>query len=869
MKRSVPKSEEATVMRALPLGISLLVLSFLPSWTAAAAAQTPSPSQAQQLIEQRTGQQVSQEQILEQLQSSGLSRSQVRNRLLGMGLDPSLADPYFDRLEGRSTGQLPNPDETFVGALSRMGLLESTAIGGGGVGGAGVGALGRTVADSLGLAGALGPRPDSLSAEGELPIFGKATFARRTSQFRPLLTGPAPPDYTLGPGDEISLVLTGDVALAYLLPVSREGTIVIPDVGQVIVNGLNLAQLEDRLYDRLGAVYSGVRRGADATTRFQLSLGRLRTNEVFVIGEVEYPGSYEVPGLSTALGALYQAGGPTEEGSFRRVQVRRGGTVVGEVDLYDYLLTGDASADLRLENGDVVFVPLAGPRVRVEGEVPRNAIYEVAEDETLEDVLGFAGRGSPNADLARIRIDRILPVPERTEGRERVLLDVDLPDVSASNGVIPLRDGDEIRVPPIGEEQRDRVVLTGAVFNPGPFELASGMTVWDLIRRGGGLRPEAFQPVAHITRLNPVDSTYVLRRISLRRTPDGRPVEDLRLEDQDSVRVFAQSTLITPRSVRVEGEVKEPGEFVLADGMTVEDLILAAGGFTERAQGLSVEVARLEPGLVRQNQVARVYAVSMEGTLPWSVLGRTFDDVAAAGGGVGGTSDDGSGNADPGEPTLGNASEVTLMEGDRVIVRPLPGYVEEATVEVTGQVQYPGAYALLQREERVSDLVQRAGGFTPDAYVDGAHLVRDSTLVGIDLAEIVEDPGSDADVVLRPNDVLNVPLYDGTVLVRGAVASESRVIYDSSLGFDDYVERAGGALAEADLDRANVLYANGERAVVHSVLWFFTDHPDVGPGSTITVPYAREGQPTDWSAIVTQGLGILGSVITIAVALTR
>jgi len=786
------------------------------------------------------------ERILERLRDSGLTRSQVQTRLSSLGVDPALADPWFDRLRGQGTGTLPLPDESFVAALVRMGLLEAPPVAPDSLSlpsGAGV------VPDSL-----LEPRPDSVAPEEGLQIFGKATFARRTTQFQPLLTGPVPPDYRLGPGDELSLVLTGDVELAYTLPVTREGTIVIPDVGQVAVNGLTLGELEDRLFDRLGRVYSGVRRSAEATTRFQLSVGRLRLNEVFVIGEVEYPGSYEVSSLSTALGALYRAGGPNAQGSFRSVQLRRGGEPVAAVDLYDYLLSADTRDDARLEHGDVVFVPVAGPRVRVEGAVPRNAIFEVRPGESLQDVLVFAGGVDPEADVERIRIDRILPPGERTAARQRTLVDVDLEAVRASDALVPLHAGDRIRVPPIGDERRDRVVLAGSVYAPGTFELTPGMTLRELIARGGGLRPDAFRPVAHVTRLVPEDSTYALRRVSLEVGADGTPLDDLRLEDQDSVTVFGRATLGTPRHVRVEGEVKEPDEYLLTDGMTVEDAILSAGGFTERAQGLEVEVARLDPGLQRTDTVARTFPVSMEGTIPWEVLGRDLRQ------------------ADPDRsPSPGAASgaDVVLQEGDRVIVRPLPGFVEDATVEVRGEVRVPGRYPLLEREERLSSLVRRAGGFTDDAYVDGAHMLRDSTLVGIDLAEILENPGSDADIVLRPDDILNVPLYDGTVLVEGAVAFDTRVIYDRGLSFEDYVRRAGGAVAEADMDRANILYANGERAVADDFLLFFTDFPDVEPGSVITVPYEREATGTDWNSVITQGLGLVGSIATLLVAITR
>lgn len=834
-----------------PAMLVLGTLGALAFIAGGASAQTA----AQRVIRERTGQEVTQEQILQRLQRSGLTRSQVRNRLTQMGLDPTLADPYFDRLEGRSAAgaALPAPDAGFVGALARMGLLEPGAPGTPEE--AGAAATVPAAGGQTGQGVPLGPRPDSMAAEGDLPVFGKAVFARRTSQFQPLLTGPVPPDYTLGPGDEISLVLTGDVELAYTLPVSREGTVVIPDVGQVVVNGLTLAELEDRLYDRLGQVYSGVRRGPDATTRFQVSLGRLRLNEVFVIGEVEYPGAYEVSSLATALGALYQAGGPTAGGSFRRVQVRRGGDVVAEIDLYDYLLAAETRSDVRLEHGDVVFVPLAGPRIRVRGAVPRNAVFELSGSETLADLMEYAGGSDPEADLERIRIDRILPPDRRTEGRERVLVDVDLPEVRASNAVVPLRDGDRIRVPVIGAEQKDRVVLTGAVYRPGAFELTPDMTVRDLIRRAGGLRPEAFRPVAHVTRLNPADSTYALLRVALGAAPAGGEAgDDLRLQDQDSVTVFGRPTLETPRWVRVEGEVKRPGRFRLADGMTVEDVILSAGGFTERAQGLEVEVARLDPGFQRRDTVARTFTVSMEGTIPWTVLGRDVSDMDGAG---------------PEGAAGASGATVELLEGDRVIVRPLPGYVTEVTVTVEGEVQLPGRYPLLERQERVSSLIRRAGGFTDDAYVAGAHLLRDSTLVGIDLAEIMAHPGSEADPVLRPDDVLRVPLYDGTVLVRGAVAFETRVLWDDDLSFEDYIKRAGGALAEADMGRANILYANGERATVEGRLLFFTHHPRVEPGSTIYVPWAREDAGTDWNTVVTRGLGILGSIATILVAVTR
>lgn len=822
------------------------VASLLAAGAGPARAQVDVPD----LIRQQTGQEVTEEEILERLQASGLTRSQMRNRLLSMGMDPTLADPYFDRLEGRA-GELPAPEASFIAALQRMGFLRTG------------------VPDSLAVSGdtvrrrplpddtlPVSPFLDSLALEPELPVFGKATFTRTTSQFRPAFTGPVPPNYRLGPGDEIVLVLTGDVELAYTLPVSREGAIIIPDVGEVLVNGLTLSGLEERLYDRLGRVYSGVRRGPEATTHFQVSLGRLRMNEIFVIGEVEYPGSYEVSSLASVLQALYEAGGPSDDGSFRRVQVRRGNELVAEVDLYDYLLSANTGGDVRLEHGDVVFVPVAGPQVWLDGAVRRNAIFEVAEGETLVDLMEFAGGAEAHGDVSRILIERIVPLDERTAARERVLVDVDLPRVRAAAGVVPLADGDRVSVPELGDESHDRVVLAGSVYRPGPYQLTAELSVQALVERAGGVRPDAFEPVAHVTRLNPADSTYALLRVALdpNAAPPGVPdAASVLLQDQDSVMVFGRATLSTEREVRVEGEVKEPGLFRLSDGMTVEDLILSAGGFTERAQGLHVEVARLLPGFERQDTVATTFGVSMEGTIPWRVLGRDLVE----------------GTDTAPRPDLPSAAEVSLMEGDRVIVRPLPGYVTQATVEVRGEVQVPGRYPLLEREERLSSLVERAGGLTPEAHVEGAHMLRDSTLVGINLAQVLANPGGESDVVLRPDDQLEVPDYDGTVLVLGAVAFETRVIYDPDLDFSDYLARAGGASADADLGRASILYANGSRATVNRRLLFFTSRPRVEAGSTIFVPFAPEAGGTDWNAVVTRGLGILGSIATLVVAFTR
>lgn len=826
--------------RAWPLLLPLLAAGLAPS---AVAGQDP----VQQEILRRTGQNLSQEEIIARLRDSGMTREQVKQRLREMGMNPAMADPYFDRLEGRAEGRVEGDQSDFASALRRMGLLSPLA------------ARDTLTGDSLMVGDSLAAdstrlRRDRLGLFGDekpdsLKVFGMEVFARNTSEFEPMRTGPVPPDYRLGPGDELMLLLTGDVELAYNLQVSREGSVVIPDVGNVFVNGLTLAQLESRLYDRLGRVYSGVRRGADATTHFQVSMGRLRVNQVFVVGEVRFPGAYEVSSVATALTALYRAGGPRETGSFRRVQIRRGGRTVAEVDLYDYLLAGDVSRDVRLEQGDIVFVPIVDAQVRVGGRVKRPRFYQTLPDEGVIDALGFAGGPAPEADLRRVQVDRILPPLERVPGRDRVVSRVDVVEAVRSDADVPLSDGDVVRVFPIGEERRDMIVLDGFVQRPGEYELRPQMTVWDAIQQAGGLRPEAFAPLAHVSRLNPADSTYRLLRVSLERTATGQPVSDLPLADQDSVMVFGNSSLVTPRNVRILGAVKEPEEYTFKEGMTVEDLILAAGGFEEGAHGLQAEISRVRPGISRSDTVATSFHVTLDGSIPWSLqnrVGRPVDN----------------GRDSP------RAADVELMEGDQVFIRRLPGFVEPTSVEISGEVMAPGSYAFTVREERLSSFIRRTGGLTDDAYAQGTRLIRDSTLVAMNLERALTRPGSTDDPILRDGDILEVPRYDGTVLIRGAVAFESRVIYREDMDLSDYLSRAGGTLPEADKSRISVQYENGERVTTKKTLWI-ERYPEVGPGSTIFVPFEPEGEGTNWGQIISTTVGVMSATATLILALAR
>ncbi|MEE2844973.1 MAG: SLBB domain-containing protein [Gemmatimonadota bacterium] len=760
-----------------------------------------------------------------------MSRAQVRSRLQQAGYDPGLADQYFDSMEG--TGDpVSEVDPGFLEAMGALGILQ-----------AGVDfPLDSITLDSLRLAAdTLAALPDSV-----LSVFGLDVFQRRTTGLDQVLNGPVGDDYQLGPGDQLILVLTGDVELAYAsLDVTREGFVIIPDVGQVFVNGQTLGQLRGSLFRRLSEVYSGIRDGGDATTFFDVSLGRLRASQVSVIGDVQSPGSYIVSSVSTVFAALQVAGGPTELGSFRRVVVRRGGQEVRQVDLYDYLLRGDASDDIRLEHGDIVFVPPAGSHITVRGEFRRPALYEVLEGEGLRDVIGFAGGMLPTAHARALRIERLLPFAERSPGMDRVLMTVDagpLIDDPTNNQDVALLPGDDIFVPATIEEQRNRVAVAGAVHFPGRYQLVEGLTARGLLEQAE-LRDDAYLSAVQVYRPRLDSAGVTLLRIAIDPALGG--IQDLPLLDRDSVVVFSVDSLMVSDSIRIAGFVRNPGRYAYARGMTAEDLILVAGGLVEGALTTEAEISRTRVTHDRTDTLAVSIPIRLSGIIP----SPEILDRGSTGAG----------------PSL-SAADVPLEVGDRLFVRERPGYDVPITVFVSGEVGFPGAYAVEQRNERLSDIVRRAGGFSPEAYVPGARLLRDSLVVGIDLAQAIERPGGPDDLVLRAGDQILIPEFDPTVSIRGSVTFETRAVFESGMGVSEYIRQAGGSLDDADLNKISVEYANGRRETTKKFLWLIRQHPRVEPGSTILVPARPPSQGDDGlGELLNRTVSLATTVLTLLV----
>jgi polysaccharide biosynthesis/export protein len=808
-----------------------------------AESQVPRPTaqRAQELLQSRPDLVA---QLRQRLLASGLTPDQVRARLRTEGYPENLLDAY---LPGGRPDALPDSASASqaIRALRTLGIVDSAS------------------ADTLMLRGMRQQR-DSLAPDDSLArdstddegdrrnvIFGLDLFRRNTSQFDANLSGPVDENYRLGPGDQIVLILTGDVEEAYPIDVTREGFIVVPRVGQLPVANLTLGELNELLYSRLSRVYSGVRRGPGATTQFSVSVARLRSNQVFVVGDVRRPGSYRISSAGTALTALYAAGGPAENGGMRSIVIRRGARTVDSLDLYDYLVRGDASHDARLQTGDVVFVPVHGPRVEVKGEIERPAVYELAAGETLADLIRFAGGFSAEAARHRVQIERIAPPADRGRGgRDRLVIDVagltgdDAP-------AFALEDGDIVQIFPVSDRVRQKVTIDGNVWQPGVVGFRAGMRLSEALASVGGLKPDAYLGQVLISRLNP-DSTRRQLRAELRDS-SGAVIDDPVLQEDDEVRVFSSSEFRPVRFVSIDGAVRNAGRIEFREGMTLRDLVLLAGGLSQSADLRSAEIARLPTD--RGNGVT---AVTMRVPLDSSYLFERGRDGRYLG--------------PPGIPgPAAGSPDFVLRPYDNVLILQQPGWQLQRSVSVGGEVRFPGRYTLTTRTERLSDLLQRAGGLTPEGYPEGVQFFRTRGQVGrigIDLSRVLRDGRFRDNLLLEDGDSLHLPRYNPVVNVGGAVNSPVAVAFVPGKEISYYIQAAGGPTRNADNGRAFVLQPNGSVESRRRSLFLFKHEPTPRAGSVVTVPAREPSQGRDAAATVTLLSQMLASLVAV-IAITR
>jgi protein involved in polysaccharide export with SLBB domain len=684
-------------------------------------------------------------------------------------------------------------------------------------------------------------RKDSLSRAradifGDLrpKIFGSELFANSNITFEPNLRMATPKNYIVGPDDELLVDLSGDNEANYRLKVSPEGSIRLQYVGAVFVGGLSIEQVTSKITSAMSRTYPGLRTGR---TTVSVNLGNIRSIKITLLGEVVKPGSYTLSSLSTVYNALNASGGPNSNGSFRKIQVIRNNKVVSTIDVYGFLLNGMQKGNIRLQDQDIINVPVYQSRVEVAGEVKRPALFEVLGNESLADVIRFAGGFSNQAYTAQVKV-------LQNTNKERKISDVSAEQFETYG---PLN-GDKFIVETILDRFANRVSIEGAVFRPGQFELEKGLTLKALINKAEGITEDAFLNRGYISRLNP-DNTLALLSFDVDKLLKGTQ-QDIPLQREDKVTISSIFDLKEEYKLGIQGEVRNPGTFNYATNMTLEDLIQTAGGFKEGATPNRIEISRRVKNsdlLSKKAITASVFTVNVNQNL--QIADKGF----------------------------------VLQPFDIVSVRNSEGYQIQKLVKLEGEVLYPGMYTIQNKDERISDLIKRAGGLTASAYADGASLKRvgpekvkatdknainneeeeskkflnlkrvqetgvkdtlqsdveqrliQSDLVGINLVRIMREPNSRIDLIVEDGDIIRIPKELQTVKVTGEVLNPNSIVYSRNKGFKQYVNGAGGFTDNALRHGAYVKYANGSVQAASKFL-FFNNFPKVKPGSEILVP---------------------------------
>jgi len=555
------------------------------------------------------------------------------------------------------------------------------------------------------------------------------------------------------------------------------------------------------------------------------------------------PNRYPLSGLATLLEALHAAGGPTDIGSLRRVRIERGDKSLGEFDLYPYFVDGSSIGDIRLENGDLVFVPPSQGQVTLVGEVRRPAIFELLPGETSSDLLHFGGGLNPRANSRFGTVDRFVPASERELGFERIMLDLPMNGEVEDNGdAFRMFPGDSVTIHPVIDFTRNWAEVEGAVWAPGIYQIKSGQTLSDLLETAGGVRPDGFESIIHVSRMNQQTGQR-----SLIRTPLS-DASQLSIREFDRVTLFGQDSLLVPDSVSIFGNVLEPGRYEFYHQMNAEDLILQAGGFRRGAIPWEAEVVAPVfdiPGVLSQST-----SVSLTNTLPYPDSSVIWPEGSAL-------------------PEV-DAVDFPLGPDYEVYVRRLTTFQDVSHVTINGEVRRPGTYVLQSVDEKLSSVINRAGGLTESAYPEGGRVTRLGTPVSANFVGALNGDLQE-DIVLADDDLIVIPVYDPTILVQGAVAFESRMRYRNGMDLDEVIANAGGYIYDADRGRISVEYLNGERSTVKSTLWIFKSVPDIQPGSRITVPLKSESprQGFDWNNALSATLATLSAFATVYLVVMR
>ena len=716
------------------------------------------------------------------------------------------------------------------------------------------------------------PGKDSISPEEQrkrnLPendlketVFGREIFSNKNLSFEPDLNIPTPKNYILSAGDELLINVWGDSELNLKLKVSPEGTILIPNLGPVSVSGLTIETAENRIRQELGRIMSTLSGNTDGANTFvSVSLSQIRSIKVNIVGEVVAPGTYTLPSFATLFNALYAAGGVNEIGSLRGIKVYRNSKEVAKLDVYDYLLNGKYNTNIRLEENDMVIVSPYDQLAVVRGKVKRNRIFEMKKGETLQQLLNMAGGFTGDAYKKDVRIKR------KADSRYQI--------ATVTEDKYPtfaMMDGDSLLVDSVIPFYENRLTVTGAVWRPGEYELNGAVhTVKGLINQAAGLKGDEFTGRAQITRLNP-DFTTTVIALDIRGILNGTS-PDIELKPEDILNIPSLFDLREPYTIKISGAVNYVDTVLpYRNNLTVEDAIMMAGGLKESAATVNVEVARRikdTKTYENSNRTAEVFNFELNDNLGLiSVDGKNSNSV------------------------------FTLEPFDEVYVRFSPGYQEQQVVKVNGEITFSGDYVLAEKNSRLSNIIAKAGGITPDAYVKGASLKRQLTedemrrletllqlstnkqsrdsvalsleniknySVGIDLEKALANPGSAHDVVLRDGDELYIPQLQSTVKINGAVTYPNSVTYTKGMSVGNCLSQAGGY---NDIARKYpiVIYMNGKVATTKKSFIFFKRYPKVEPGCEIVVPTKTQ---RDRKTSLAEVLSIASSTTSMAAMVT-
>ena len=662
-----------------------------------------------------------------------------------------------------------------------------------------------------------------------LPYFGYSLFRNTPEAFKPNAIGPIDPGYLVGPGDVLRLSVWGQVEFQYELTVNKEGKIFIPVAGQVHVTGIPFEQLQEKVKNLLSRHYSGLATNPPRTF-MDLTAAQLRPVRIFIMGEVASPGGYTVSSFATAFNALYSIGGPLEKGSLRNIKVLRNGNELTTVDIYEYLLAGKCTTDVRLQNNDVVFVPRRGRTVAITGSVFKPAYYELKDNENLQSLLSFCGGVPPSTNINRSEVHRVSPFDQRN-GEQAVvrIVDLDLKRYLQSKEDFVLYDHDSLSVTPLYYDLSNFVRLTGAVNYPGTYQ-SDNLTLRDLIFvHGKPVEELAYMKRADLIRLNEDCVTTRTILIDLNRLKQDQSY-NIPLQPGDEVIVYEREVeKPSDLKISIEGEVRNPGIYPMSTNLTVADALLRAGGFTRGAYRKSVDVYR--PDQDQSDSLTKVFRIELPDSL-------NYADEAIR--------------------------NFKLEDRDRIVVRPDPGFIVDNYVTLKGQVKLQGLYALSKRGERLSEIIDRAGGLLPEAFLDGATVTRGGKRLVVNFRDAYYNNKTKENILLQKGDLIEIPRRPNTVYIHGNVNNPGLFSYVNSTRVKDYIDRAGGLA-----DSSHFILVTSPGGETRKLKRSGFANPQVEEGSEILVTRKPPRNPEDANKgpsvteVIRDTLAIVTSAVTV------